>query len=74
MKLFEKLDKNGFNYSQYFYSVIKKLIDEGKLEINGMNFFEGDPEFFNYFNQKRQLGENNSFISSLIREDLIKTT
>lgn len=34
MKLFEKLDKNGFNYSQYFYPVIKKLIDEGKLEIN----------------------------------------
>ena len=61
-------DLYDFNFCHFFYSEIKPFIDEGKVK---MDKFEFDLNFLNNYEEKRHIGENDSYVCSLIRQDLI---
>ena len=56
---------------QFFYPEIKSLISESKREELEKNLLDEDPDIFTNFDEKRRIGENNSYICYLIRNDLI---
>ena len=65
------LSDKEFFYSYYFYPEIKKLIDENKSQKIKDELLS-DENIFSNFNEKRQIGENDSYICQLIREDSVK--
>ena len=58
---------------EYFYPEFNQFYDEevdGKKEIEELKMkFENDPKYEEYFDNKRHIGENESKISELIRND-----
>ena len=65
-------DGNHFMYKHYFYSVIKPFIEESKLKkIEEEITTKFDLEITD-FEEKCQIGENGSYICSLIRQDLVE--
>ncbi|KAK8837252.1 hypothetical protein M9Y10_036682 [Tritrichomonas musculus] len=70
-KLRYEIDSNGSRYSHFFYPEIKKFIgDHGSKDIE-RELISINPNIFDFFEEKRQEGENDSFLCSLIREDSI---
>ncbi|KAK8837300.1 hypothetical protein M9Y10_036730 [Tritrichomonas musculus] len=70
-KLRYEIDSNGNRYSHFFYPEIKKFIgDHGSKDIE-RELISINPNIFDFFEEKRQEGENDTFLCSLIREDSI---
>ena len=66
-------DLNGFKYCHFFYHIIKPFISETeqkKIEDEILNITSS--ETLNEFNEKIHIGENDLYICSLIREDLVE--
>ena len=74
IKLREYMNKRriSYNYKYLFFNYIKnELKDEQRSEI-GNELFEKNENIFENFERKCRIGENDSYISQLIREDLIE--
>ena len=61
------LQKNDF----YFYHEIKFFIENKKKEIIESKLAKFEPDILNNYEEKRRVGENDSYICFLIRNDLI---
>ena len=60
------------DYYQYFYPEIKDFLDEEKRKKIESELLNYNSSIFNYFDEKRKIGENDSYLSSLIREDSVE--
>ena len=67
-----KREPNGNCYSHFFYPEIKNFSNEEKVAIIEKELFEKNPNIFDCFEEKREEGENDSFICSLIRKDSVE--
>ncbi|KAK8880413.1 hypothetical protein M9Y10_003085 [Tritrichomonas musculus] len=67
-----KIERNGNRYYHFFYPEIKKFIGEEKTNDIEKELVSINSDIFDRFEEKRQEGENDSFICSLIREDSVE--
>lgn len=67
--IYKKYDKNGSRYCHFFIPEIKKFINSKLIEDE---LIKSDPDIFTNYDEKRRLGVNDSYICSLIRDDLIE--
>lgn len=70
-QIFQMKDLNGYKYSAYLYSGIKPYINESKQQEIEKNISSFDVDI-DTFIKKCQIGENDSPVCSLIREDSIE--
>ena len=66
--LLTMLEKNGIQYCHFFLPEIKKVSDEITLKMIQNQFSD---ENINKYEEKRKIGENDSYICELIRNDSI---
>ena len=71
-ELLDRIDLNGTKYCYFFYPEIKPFIGEEKAEEIENELISYDSNIFNNFDEKRQKGENDSYICSLIRQDSVE--
>ena len=60
------------SYCHFFYPEIKSQMNEEERKIEEEKLLEIDQNIFDTFDQKRQNGENDFYICSLIRDDLVE--
>ena len=65
-------DKSNFPYSHYLYSGIKLFIDKNKLKSVESEITKNYNEEIEIFKEKCRIGENDSYICLLIRQDSIE--
>ena len=64
---------NNSNYQCYFYPEIKMHIKEEECKIiEDKLHSQIGPNFLNDFDEKREIGENDSYICQLIRQDFVE--
>ena len=56
---------------QFFYKEIKNFLDEVTFKAFFSRYEDLNPEAFKNFDEKREIGENDSYLCQLIRNDLI---
>ena len=68
--IYNILINSNFDYQSYFYPEIKSFTnnEEEKLQEIKKKIIEIDPQIFD---EKRKIGENDSYICSLIRDGII---
>ena len=71
-EMMNKLDSNGFRYCYFFYPEIEKFIGEEKVKDVKQELLSQNSNVFENFDSKRQEGENDSYICSLIRQDSVQ--
>lgn len=64
-----KCDTNETKYSHYFYPEIKSSIPENLKTMIENELQEINPTILDNFEENRQIGENDSYICQLIRQD-----
>lgn len=62
-----KIESNGNCYCHFFYPELEKFKGEEKMKDIKKNILSINPTSFEHFEKKRQEGENDSIICSLIR-------
>lgn len=70
--IFDKREANGNKYRHFFYPELKLFNDDNKNKIIEREFSQFDPQIKDNFEEKRQIGENESYICELIRKDSIQ--
>ena len=68
--IIEKVDSDPF-FSFYFFPEIKDFVDEDTRHRIESKIIKMDSNIFDNFDKKRQLGQNDSYLANLIREDSI---
>ncbi|KAK8843672.1 hypothetical protein M9Y10_024735 [Tritrichomonas musculus] len=63
-------DRNNFPYSRYLYSGIKSFINENESRAIESEIKQKYDQDLNIFEEKCRIGENDSYICSLIRQGL----
>ncbi|KAK8839416.1 hypothetical protein M9Y10_031766, partial [Tritrichomonas musculus] len=71
-EILNKIEKNGNRYWHFFIPELEKFIGEEKMAFIKSELLKKDPTFFTNYEEKREKGENDSYICSLIREDSVK--
>ena len=66
-----KLEGKNYFFAQYFYPEIKQFLNKKDKEKIEKEFLDIDSQFLEKFEKNRLKGENDSYISQLIREDSI---
>lgn len=72
MAIFEKIIQKDKYFWFFFYPELKNFHTKERLKEIEKELLEINPDIFNNFNEKRQKGENDSPLCSLIRNDSIK--
>ena len=67
-----KKEPNGNSYCHFFYPELEKFKGEEKMKNIKKDILSINPTAFEHFEKNRQEGENDSFICSLIRNDLVE--
>ena len=70
--LISTLLQHNNNYRYYFYSEIKSVIDTEQSQEIEQELLAVNSNIFDSFDEKCKLGENHSYICSLIRNDNVK--
>ena len=70
--IMETEDKNNFPYSHYLYSGLKTFIDENQTKMIESEIKQRYKEEIANFEEKCEIGENDSYICSLIRKDSVE--
>ena len=70
--IFKNILYKDIFYQCFFYPELKSFLNEEERKVIEQRILETDSEAFNNFNEKRQKGENEKHIYSLIRDDSIK--
>lgn len=66
-----KKDPNQFEYSHYLYGGIKEYMDENDRKKIEDEILQNYIEDIETFEKKCRIGENDSYLCSLIRQDLV---
>lgn len=69
--LLYKYDENGTRYCHFFYPEIQQFVNQKALENIKNEMLSIDENIFTEYEEKRHLGENESYICTLIRNDSI---
>ena len=71
--MFDKLILEYYDVSffYFFFPEIENLLDDKTRNKLKEKFLQNDPNFFATFEEKRKIGENDSYLCSLIRSDSI---
>lgn len=72
LNILNKIDLNGTKYRHFFYPEIKEYIGDEKINDIKNELLAIDPNIFDNFEEKREKGENASYICSLIQEDKVE--
>ena len=67
-----KFEPNGNRYCHFFYPELEQFIGEEEMKSTKKEILAHNPTAFEQFEEKRQEGENESHICSLIRKDLVE--
>ena len=67
-----KVDSSGYFYCHFFYPELEKFAGEEKMKDIKDELLLNNPNMFENFDMKRQEGENDSYICSLIRQDSVE--
>ena len=67
-----KVENNGNRYWHFFIPELENFVGEEKMKFVKDELLKEDPSIFTNYDQKRQEGENDSYICSLIRQDSIE--
>lgn len=60
------------NFHHYFLPEIKSVFSQEKMNRIEKEFLDIDPNIFDNYEEKRQKGENDSYVCSLIRDDSVE--
>ena len=71
-EMINTLDLNGDRYCYFFFTEIEKFAGKDKMKDIKKELLSKYPNVFDNYDIKRQTGENDSYICSMIREDMIK--
>ena len=71
-KIMGKYELNGNRYCYYFYPEIEKFIGKEEMKDVQKELLLIDENIFEYYDKKRQEGENDSYICTLIRQDSVE--
>ena len=66
------MNEKKFPYYHYFYPEFKEFIDAQLKQKIEYELFDNNDRLFNEFLKNRQKSLNDSYISSLIREDSVE--
>ncbi|KAK8883930.1 hypothetical protein M9Y10_043032 [Tritrichomonas musculus] len=66
-----KLENNGKRYCHFFIPELENFVGEEKMKYVKNELLKKDPDFFTNYEEKRQKGENDLYVCSLIREDSV---
>ena len=64
--------KSRTKYHYFFYPEIKKFLENKEIEKIDQELAQYNPNVFIYFDERRKIGENESYICELIRSDSIQ--
>ena len=70
--LLNKCELNGIKYCHFFFPEIKKVISDDRIQEIENELLEIDPKIFDNYESKRQKGENDSYICTLIQNDSVE--
>lgn len=70
--MIDTIDPNGNHYCHFFYPELDKFKGEEKMKNIKNELLSLNPTAFEHFEEKRQEGENDSHICSLIRNDSVE--
>ena len=70
--LIESKESNGLKICHFFISEIKNFLKDKNIQIKEEDLFEIDPDILCDYDEKRKIGENDSYICSLIRQDSVE--
>ncbi|KAK8857347.1 hypothetical protein M9Y10_015751 [Tritrichomonas musculus] len=65
-------DKNGNRYRDFFYPELKPFLDQSKIKAIESYLLSENENIFDNFDENRHIGENNSYICTLIRQDSVE--
>ena len=63
--------KDGTRLCHFFYTEIKSIVENEIIEIIKNELLKQNPNIFDKFEENRKIGQNDSYICSLIRNDSI---
>ncbi|KAK8839366.1 hypothetical protein M9Y10_032302 [Tritrichomonas musculus] len=72
LQMESKIEKNGNRYLHFFYPELKEFLGEERTKEIEEELLSLDPKILDDFDLKRHKGENDSYISNLIRNDLVE--
>ena len=67
IEIVNKVENNGKHDCHFFITELANFLGKEK-----MKFIQSEPNFFTNYEKKRQEGENDSYICSLIRQDSVE--
>ena len=67
-----KIENNGKRYCHFFIPELEKILSEEKMKIVKKELLKENPNIFTNYEEKREEGENDSYICSLIRQDSVE--
>ncbi|KAK8837976.1 hypothetical protein M9Y10_035920 [Tritrichomonas musculus] len=70
-EIMTKIESNGNKFCLFFYPEIKEIVGNENDQIIKNELLNIDRKIFEYYEQKRHDGENDSYICNLIRHDLV---
>ena len=70
-EILNKIENNGNRYCHFFFPELEKFCGKKKMDFLKNKLLNKDPNFFTNYEKKREEGENDSYICSLIRQDSV---
>ena len=67
-----KIENNGNRYCHFFIPELENFAGEEKMKFVKNELLKAEPTIFTNYEEKREEGENDSYICSLIRQDSIE--
>ena len=71
-ELLYKIENNRNRYCHFFLPELEQFIGEEKMNFLKNELLNEDPTIFTDYEKKREEGENDSYICSLIRQDSVE--
>ena len=72
MQIVNKIENNGNRYWHFFIPELENFVGEERMKTAKDELLKKDPNFFTNYEEKREAGENDSYICSLIRQDSVE--
>ena len=70
-EMISKIENKGKRYCHFFITELEQFVGEEKVKSIKYELLKEDPTIFTNYEQKRQEGENDSYICLLIRQDSV---
>lgn len=70
--MMSKIESNGNRYCYFFYPELENFVGEEEMKEVKKELLQKDQNIFENYDEKRKEGENDSYICSLMRQDLVE--